>query len=334
MEMKEFYYKERSREKDRIISWRKSTDDSHFNQVSKNIVSKLERSDNSERSDESKPPSLHNRVPRSPPYIPPNRLFIMNRKKNVVKNTFGRGSGIKSYGIILFSIEDSAPKFLLYKRRDSLTYNAIIRGYYTVSQIKKFVSLLTEDERRKIQEQTFDVLWEDMWIDKNCKMYKTEFKYSKNKFESNKKFIMSSIETVPRAPDAEDYMWGFPKGKRNNKERNIDCAMREFYEEVKIPLSQIILYPHKSLMETYYGSNGKLYKTFYYPAISVSKIYPEKYYSYSDDSIRDGKYISEEAVDAKWFSYNEIISLFKTQPHRRRVVTELYDSIMDNIKHI
>ena len=25
--------------------------------------------------------------------------------------------------------------------------------------------------------------------------------------------------------------WGFPKGRRNNKEKDINCAIREFYEE-------------------------------------------------------------------------------------------------------
>ena len=60
--------------------------------------------------------------------------------------------------------------------------------------------------------------------------------------------------------------WGFPKGKRNYNESDIDCALREFYEETGIKSRNMTfvinnLAPHE---EIFMGSNYKSYKHRYF----------------------------------------------------------------------
>ena len=59
--------------------------------------------------------------------------------------------------------------------------------------------------------------------------------------------------------------WGFPKGRRNYKESNINCALREFEEETGYDKQSVSII--KNLLpfeETFVGSNLKSYKHIYF----------------------------------------------------------------------
>jgi hypothetical protein len=62
--------------------------------------------------------------------------------------------------------------------------------------------------------------------------------------------------------------WGIPKGRRQNKESDLKCAVREFSEETGIPTSSIKIYKNViPLEEIYIGLNGVEYKHTYFIAI-------------------------------------------------------------------
>lgn len=73
------------------------------------------------------------------------------------------------------------------------------------------------------------------------------------------KLSNTSIYTSPE--------WGIPKGRRQNKESNLKCALREFSEETGLKPNSIKIYKNViPLEETYIGLNGIEYKHTYFLA--------------------------------------------------------------------
>ena len=59
--------------------------------------------------------------------------------------------------------------------------------------------------------------------------------------------------------------WGFPKGRRNLKESDLNCAKREFEEESGYRSNEyVILDETKSFEEIFSGTNNIRYKHIYY----------------------------------------------------------------------
>lgn len=59
--------------------------------------------------------------------------------------------------------------------------------------------------------------------------------------------------------------WGFPKGRRNLKESNLDCSRREFMEETGLESTDFnVFYNINALEETFFGTNNMPYKNIYY----------------------------------------------------------------------
>lgn len=63
--------------------------------------------------------------------------------------------------------------------------------------------------------------------------------------------------------------WGIPKGKRQNKETDLQCAIREFQEETQLAASGGTLRVYKNIIpleENYKGGNGVEYRHIYFIA--------------------------------------------------------------------
>ena len=169
-------------------------------------------------------------------------------------------------------------EFLMIRRRDSLGYVEFLRGRYALSDIDFIINIfeeMTVQEKNKIKNQKFEKLWCDMWlIDKVEKKgpYKKEFYVSKEKFNKIKNGyildgnVISLTNILLKLKNSWDEPeWGFPKGRRNPKETDIDCANRELKEETGIESDDYIFYRNvKSFEETFLGSNNVLYKHVYF----------------------------------------------------------------------
>jgi len=101
--------------------------------------------------------------------------------------------------------------------------------------------------------------------------YRGEEKISKEKFEAMTEGIETkksyNLEQIIETSKNEwnDTEWGFPKGRRNFQEKDLNCALREFEEETgylksNISLVQNII-PYE---EIFTGSNMKSYKHKYF----------------------------------------------------------------------
>ena len=63
--------------------------------------------------------------------------------------------------------------------------------------------------------------------------------------------------------------WGFPKGRHNNQEKDLLCALREFEEETGISKNNILVIENLlPFEESFIGTNHKSYKHKYFLAYS------------------------------------------------------------------
>ena len=193
-----------------------------------------------------------------------------------------------SYGIILFRLNhENIPELLMIRRKDTFGYIDFVRGKYSVTnkfQIQKCIDEMTLEEKHRILTLPFSTLWVELWSRPISNTYKSEESISCKKFEllrsigvvttnaSGNHTTTSLVDMVHNSYTAWTHQeWEFPKGRRNFRENDIDCALREFEEETGIDRKSISIVenivPYK---EYFIGSNFKSYKHKFY--IASSKI--------------------------------------------------------------
>lgn len=187
---------------------------------------------------------------------------------------------IISCGVILFSINkkydkiDDKYRFLLIRRKDTLGYIEFLRGKYEEKDsdyIKKLLNMMTLCEIDKLMKNEFNDLWNRLWLNRNKKQYQNEYNMSYNKFKNlkdGKYFLLDNLIKEANIVYTEKE-WGFPKGRRNLKETDYNCALREFEEEIGINRDEYdVLRNIKPIEEIFVGSNNVKYKHIYYIAKS------------------------------------------------------------------
>lgn len=196
----------------------------------------------------------------------------------------------------------SSLKFLVQQRRDTFEYADTIQGLWeTNDQLRRFCTLMSNEERERSTVYVFDKLWDDIWVDKTCKTYVNGYKKAKKKYEENFNLILEIIKTTNSSVISPP--WGFPKGRKTStKENNHECAIRETEEETRIPKSEYKIINNHSFVETFQGTDGINYSTTYYLAEIKNMIIPEPLYV--PNCIRTST-ISEEVKELKWISYSE-----------------------------
>ena len=183
---------------------------------------------------------------------------------------------ITSYGIISFRDSPEGLQFLMIRRKDSFGYIDFIRGKYSPYNLKQLLNIIDEmsiTEKKRILEIPFDTLWVEMWGEISIQ-FKSEENISKKKFELLYEGVMISdmiytLKDIVEMSKTEwkETEWEFPKGRRNQKEKDLDCALREFEEETGI--SKIKLTIIENILpfeEIFIGSNHKSYKHKYFLA--------------------------------------------------------------------
>lgn len=257
--------------------------------------------------------------------------FFMNRRKNIITcaNCGGLGHIYRtcnhptiSYGFICYKFvkheDKTIPMYLMVQRKDSLSYVEFMRGKYDLENktyITKLFSHMTIDERKRINQNDFDYLWKEMWCkgeEECCKNFTKEYQEASEKFNRIKKgYYIRSKDTKNITNNITfvdiDYFikntrscfneteWGFPKGRRNVNENDINCAFREFKEETGFSVRCLQVFTDmKPLEEIFSGTNKKRYKHVYY----IAKFNDCIDYNESIPSCREIK-------DVQWFTYKE-----------------------------
>ena len=183
---------------------------------------------------------------------------------------------ITSYGIIVFRSSTEGIQYLMIRRKDSFGYIDFIRGKYSTNNLAQLNTIIDEmsiDEKQRILTLPFETLWSEMWGESNIQ-YKNEEYSSKKKFDSIREGLLINDKLVTLKDIVEisktkwfETEWEFPKGRRNQKEKDLDCALREFEEETGILKTDIkIIENVLPFEEMFIGSNHKSYKHKYFLA--------------------------------------------------------------------
>jgi NUDIX domain len=234
---------------------------------------------------------------------------------------------ITSYGIILFTKREDTIKYLIYQHRDSYEYMEFLRGIWNGGEdyLIKILSLMSDEERKRLLTYTFDELWDDLWIEQDINIYRDGYEKAKRKFESVVSYLPSLIsQIIPNVVSGPP--WGFPKGKKNDiSENDLECALREFIEETKLNIEDIHLWEWPCFTEQYHGKTDKKnYATCYYLAeakceLPISHIETPK-------CIRKFA-VSEEASQVIWTTINESVGKLD---HKRIDLLKIIENIIIN----
>lgn len=218
-------------------------------------------------------------------------------------------------------------RILMIRRKNSLNYVEFLRGKYDVTDlvhIKKLFNLMTKDENIKIRENNFDELWNELWKETaKSKIYQKEYNLAKLKFEELKLNNFYDLLDDDKLSNYLEAEWGFPKGRRNVYEKNINCAIREFCEETSISQENLhILERVNYLEEEYVGTNQVKYKHIYYLGFSQNQL---------GLNINNENQLYEIG-DIKWFSIPEAIEKIRDYNQEKiQMIYQLYFFIINLI---
>ncbi len=176
---------------------------------------------------------------------------------------------ITSYGIILCRSSLNGLEYLMIRRKDSFGYIDFIRGKYSpynIYQIKNIIDEMSNTEKTRILTETFETLWVDMWGDTVNTQYTNEEQLSSKKMDIIKNAGLNDLINESKTTWMETE-WEFPKGRRNYKEKDLECALREFEEETGISSLKISVIENiLPFEEIFIGTNHKAYKHKYFLA--------------------------------------------------------------------
>ena len=210
-----------------------------------------------------------------------------------------------SLGIIAFDYdarpkeESLQYKFLLICRKNSLGFVDFIRGKYNLldeDYLLHLIDQFTIQEKKLVLDKPFLELWNILWYSKSntnkihcvkSNKQKKEYTIAENKFNTLRNGYYITNESIQLTQESYDSCeslhislekiikkshtkwttpeWGFPKGRRNLKESNLDCSKREFMEETGLDKPTFSVFSNfKTLEESFIGTNNIPYKNIYY----------------------------------------------------------------------
>lgn len=240
---------------------------------------------------------------------------------------------ITSNGIINVNISDKRT-YLMIRRKHSLGFVEFMRGRYSINNIHYLMNIIDEmtiHEKQMLCNDTFETLWKTLWgINSNDLRYKPEEKITCEKFNQLKKGIIYNNQLYTLENIINDSKtswnepeWGFPKGRRNYKENDINCALREYEEETGLKKSNIkIISNIAPFDEIFTGSNYKSYKHTYFIGINQDK----------ENNCTNFQQIEVSAM--QWFTLEEAIQHIRPYNIEKIKMIQLIDQSLDQYKLI
>jgi 8-oxo-dGTP pyrophosphatase MutT (NUDIX family) len=213
-------------------------------------------------------------------------------------------------------------EFILVRRKESLRFVEFVRGKYDTRDpvyIKQMLSKMTREEREFLRTTTFDDMWQRVWGSASARNYRADFEYSKARFDILKTpDSETGVEPLQLYLDETDSEWttpewGFPKGRRNPKESDLACAIREFEEETGLSRDKVnVVQNMEPICETYYGDNHVHYCQKYYLAQVDGGAELEM--------LNDHPHMPREIGDIGWFNLEQALATIRAESVEKREV--------------
>ena len=230
---------------------------------------------------------------------------------------------ITSIGLIVFRKNKENIEYLMVCRKDSFGYSDFIKCKFPIIDDNYLMTLIDEmtvfEKERLINicsivenNTNVDIL-SYTGIEKKVSFINNELK--KNGYNEKLSDIIKKSNTNWIEPE-----WGFPKGRRNNLEKDLDCAVREFEEETGYKRSSIKLIeniiPYE---EIFVGSNYKNYKHKYYIT----------YMPEVDDSC---KFQKSEISNMKWITHDKCIESIRHYNLEKLTILKNINNILNTYR--
>ena len=259
-------------------------------------------------------------------------------------------SPVTSYGMILFRVRgewdqarailqnssningleniQSNIEYLLIQRRDSLGFVEIMRGKYKLQEvdyIRRQIIGTTQVERYKLANMPFEELWCELWgisLDQQGQSYKSEKEMSRAKLEALRSgyvceetgetiTLKNLLESMPCKWETPE--WGFPKGRRDYRESDFQCALREVKEETGLTERDICAIRNlQPIQESFFGSNHISYCHKYFLA-----------FVHLQNTIvmdKTNEHMSREIGNIGWFSLEEALRTIRADNVEKREI--------------
>ena len=225
----------------------------------------------------------------------------------------------KSYGIVPFTIVNNKLYYLMIKRKNTFGYIDIIKGNYNIDNfivMQNLVNVMTNNEKEDILKYDFNILWDKMWLYKTSYSDETIAKFNKN-IQIIKEYINKSNTCWV------EQEWEFPKGRKNIKETDINCAKREFSEETGIAHKYVnIIQNIVSFDEIYIGTNLKCYKFKYFLGYI------------NDVNVCIDNYQKTEVSGIKWLTIEECNNKIRDYHYKKKKNLERIDKTIKSLRLI
>jgi 8-oxo-dGTP pyrophosphatase MutT (NUDIX family) len=181
---------------------------------------------------------------------------------------------------------------------------------------------MTKDEQNKILNMSFDDLWYGVWGESSSvKSHKNDYDTSERKFATIKDMLPQLISENPSKWLEPE--WGFPKGRRNPHESDLNCAMREFQEETGLQRNEFSIIQNTfPISETFFGSNQVHYCHKYYIAICNKSVEVKMN--------MNNPHMAREIGAIKWCYLDEAISKIRPDNIEKREILLKAGKIMRN----
>jgi len=221
-------------------------------------------------------------------------------------------------------------------RKDTIGFIEFMRGKYAVNNrayIQNLISEMTLTEKQRLLDNDFSTLWYNLWGDNVSNQFRSEEKNARDKFDAlkegitlnsggfstfnNSTFNLQSLIAASETKWTEPE-WGFPKGRHNNLEKDLNCGLREFEEETGYPSHCVkVLQNVMPYEEIFTGSNYKSYKHKYYlGCIDVSEK-PKK------------RHQETEISKVEWCTYERALELIRPYNVEKLAVLEKVNKVLE-----
>ncbi len=242
---------------------------------------------------------------------------------------------------------DKIIRYLMVQRKHSICYVEFIRGKYDIENIDYIyntIQYMTNEERIRLMTVPFKTQWIELWhltpdmvpIAKAMNNVSKEirdkdYQVALEKYETlkagiklirNEMMMEYSLERLIKLSKYEyrSAEWGFPKGRRNMREKNIECANREFQEETNLKESDYQVVNLSPVEETFRGINGTLYKHIYYISQACRKL---------DLKIdKENYHQTIEIGSIQWFTLNQCLDAIREyNVEKRNLIINTHNSL-------
>lgn len=210
-----------------------------------------------------------------------------------------------SYGIALCKRDrDGLVRLLMANKRYTYAFFQFVCGRFNERSDADMIALLdnmTMDEKIDILSLNFQQIWYRIWLsNSNPNNGDGLFFQARGRFNEH---IASDGGTrirslLRRSHFCAERVWEIPKGRKKNQgEYELECAIREFYEETGIPRNAYHIVPRATFLLSF-TEDGRRYDITYYIAVTTRDI-TQRLNSASIDQIT-------EICNLRWVSAAEM----------------------------